>query len=59
MDVANITDIVVNNSVAIGVIVYFMYRDVKYIGSQREVLTQLKNCVEIIHDMLLKNKQED
>ena len=50
--------IIVNNGVAVGVLIYFIYRDNKYINTLVSTLTKLESGVETIQKALSKRKGE-
>lgn len=50
--------IIVNNGVAVGVLVYFIYRDNKYINSLVSTLTKLESGIDLIQKSLSKRKGE-
>ena len=45
MQITDITNLFVNNGVAIAVIIYFMFRDYKFISELTKILQELKDSV--------------
>lgn len=48
----DIVNIIVNNGVAVGIIIYFMYRDNKFMSSLQTSLTTLLKSTESIQHLL-------
>lgn len=48
----DILDIIINSSVSVGVIVYFLYRDYKFMTSLQTTLTTLENTTDSINKLL-------
>lgn len=51
--------IIVNNGVAVGVLVYFIYRDNKYINTLVSTLTKLESGIDTIQKALSKRKGDN
>lgn len=54
-----ILSIIVNNGVAVGVLVYFIYRDNKYINTLVATLTKLESGIDTIQKALSKRKGDN
>jgi hypothetical protein len=50
----DVVNLLVNNGVAVAVILYFMYRDYKFQETLQRTLQTLVDTVEALHDMLYK-----
>ena len=48
MDLNDLISIFVNNGVAVAVIIYFMFRDMKFMSSLTASIQELKDCVKDI-----------
>ena len=48
MDLNDLVSIFVNNGVAVAVIIYFMFRDMKFMTSLTTSIQELKDCVKDI-----------
>lgn len=46
MELSDLVSIFVNNGVAVAVIVYFMFRDVKFMSTLTASIQELKDCVK-------------
>lgn len=53
-----IINIIVNNGVAVAVIVYFMYRDLKYTTALNDTLSKLVESINILN-ILIKGKEKN
>lgn len=53
-----ITNLIMNSSVTIVVLAYFIYRDYKFNDKLNNSLTVLNETVSLIKDLLLKEKEE-
>lgn len=58
-DMENIVNIIVNNGVAVGIIVYFMYRDNKFMSNLQKTLTTLETSVNSIQKLIEKFTNEE
>ena len=58
MTVEQIVNLVVNNGVSIGLLVYFVYRDNKFMNTLNTTLTTLKNTTESIKRMIEKRGEK-
>ncbi len=47
-----LADLIVNNGVAVVVVVFFMYRDLKFMNTLQTTLTTLVNTVEGLKDIV-------
>lgn len=54
MDVNQIADLIMNNGVAITVIIYFMFRDYKFISELSKSIQRLTDCLVQVDDKLSK-----
>ena len=54
MSVEQIISLVTNNGVSIGLLLYFVYRDNKFMNTLNTTLTTLRNTTESIKKMLEK-----
>jgi hypothetical protein len=57
VQITDITNLFVNNGVAIAVIIYFMFRDYKFISELTKILQELKDSVNDA-TRTLKEKEE-
>ena len=46
MELSDLVSIFVNNGVAVAVIVYFMFRDIKFMSQLTTSIQELKDCVK-------------
>lgn len=46
MELSDLVSIFVNNGVAVSVIVYFMFRDIKFMSQLTASIQELKDCVK-------------
>lgn len=46
MDLSDLVSVFVNNGVAVAVIIYFMFRDMKFMQSLTSSIQELKDCVK-------------
>ena len=46
MDLNDLISIFVNNGVAVAVIIYFMFRDIRFMNSLTASIQELKDCVK-------------
>ena len=51
-----ILNVIVNNGVAVGVLIYFIYRDNKYINTLVSTLSKLESGIDTIQKALSKRK---
>ena len=54
MTIEQIISVVTNNGVSIGLLLYFVYRDNKFMNTLNTTLTTLRNTTESIKKMLEK-----
>lgn len=54
MTIEQIISVVTNNGVSIGLLLYFVYRDNKFMNTLNTTLTTLKNTTESIKRMIEK-----
>lgn len=48
MEIKDLVSIFVNNGVAVAVIIYFMFRDMRFIQNLTSSIQELKDCVKDI-----------
>lgn len=58
MEVNEIVNLFVNNSVAVAVIIYFMIRDYKFVSSLSKTLQELIDTVKNLSNTVNKNLEE-
>ena len=56
MSIEQIISVITNNGVSIGLLLYFVYRDNKFMNTLNTTLTTLKNTTESIKKMLEKRE---
>lgn len=49
-----IVDLVVSNGIGVACIVYFMFRDWKFMSTMQDTLTALRESLDVIEKMLLE-----
>lgn len=54
-----ILNVIVNNGVAVGVLIYFIYRDNKYINTLVSTLSKLESGIDTIQKALSKRKGDN
>ena len=54
MSIEQIISVITNNGVSIGLLLYFVYRDNKFMNTLNTTLTTLRNTTESIKKMLEK-----
>lgn len=61
MDLKEITEIIVNNGTAIGILIYFVVRDWKFTQRLDTTLSTLEKSVDNVEKMLkhINNRKED
>lgn len=55
MTIDEIVNIFVNNGIGVACIVYFIFRDYKFMTTLNDTLSTLKESVNLIEDYFLKN----
>ena len=55
MSVEQVISVITNNGVSIGLLLYFVYRDNKFMNTLNTTLTTLRNTTESIKKMLSDN----
>ncbi len=48
MDITNIGEFIINNGIAVVVVVYFLWKDSKLTKENTEILNQVKSLLEIM-----------
>lgn len=59
MDLSTLVNLFVNNGIAIAVIVYFCFRDYKFMSSLQSTLTTLVDAVRALKEITNKSHKED
>lgn len=59
MELTTLVNLFVNNGIAIAVIVYFCFRDWKFMSSLQSTLTTLVDAVNALRDITKKKEKED
>lgn len=55
MEINEMVNMILNSSVSVMVIAYFMYRDYKFMGSLQTTLTSLVETVGMLKDIMSKD----
>ena len=55
----DITSMIINNGAAIGLLVYFVYKDNKFTSMISKSLTNISNSLDIIQDILNKEVKKE
>lgn len=55
----NIIDLIVSNGIGVACIVYFMFRDYKFMGTLQQTLTTLEDTTSLIKDYFIKKGDLD
>lgn len=55
----NIVDLIVNNGIGVACIVYFMFRDYKFMQTLQDTLSSLRDSVAIIQEHFLKENNHE
>lgn len=55
----DITSMIINNGAAIGLLVYFVYKDNKFTSMISKSLTNISNSLDIIQDILNKEVKKN
>lgn len=59
MELTTLVNLFVNNGIAIAVIVYFCFRDWKFMSSLQSTLTTLVDAVRALKEITSKSHKED
>ena len=61
MDFKEIVDLIVSNGIGVACIVYFMFRDYKFMGQLQNTMTAVRESLDIIEKLLLERsvKKDD
>lgn len=59
MTIEQVISVITNNGVSIGLLLYFVYRDNKFMNTLNTTLTTLRNTTESIKKMLEKRVQNE
>lgn len=54
----DIINLVVSNGIGIACIVYFMFRDYKFMSTMQETLTALRESLDVIEKFLIEEKKK-
>lgn len=55
----DVTSMIINNGAAIGLLVYFVYKDNKFTSMISKSLTNISNSLDIIQDILNKEVKKE
>lgn len=55
----DVTSMIINNGAAIGLLVYFVYKDNKFTSMISKSLTNISNSLDIIQDILNKEVKNE
>lgn len=55
----DIASMIINNGAAIGLLVYFVYKDNKFTSMISKSLTNISNSLDIIQDILNKEEKKN
>lgn len=55
----NIIDLIVSNGIGVACIVYFMFRDYKFMGTMQQTLTTLEDTTNLIKDYFIKREEQE
>lgn len=55
----NIIDLIVSNGIGVACIVYFMFRDYKFMGTMQQTLTTLEDTTNLIKDYFIKREAQE
>lgn len=55
----DIINLVVSNGIGVACIVYFMFRDYKFMSTMQETLTALRESLDVIEKFLIEEKKKD
>ena len=58
MELKEIVDLVVSNGIGVACIVYFMFRDYKFMGTMQTTLDSLNESVNLIEKYFMKEVKE-
>lgn len=53
----DIINLVISNGIGVACIVYFMFRDYKFMTQMQDTLTALRESLDVIEKMLLEKKR--
>lgn len=59
MELSTIVEIIVNNGVALGVVLYFLWKDSKLTKENTEILNQIKSLLDIIVQEKIKRRDKN
>lgn len=59
MEMPDVVNLIVNNGVAIAVIVYFMFRDFKFMGKLSDSLQELIDVTKSVEKKIMREKEEE
>lgn len=55
----NIIDLIVSNGIGVACIVYFMFRDYKFMSTLQQTLTTLEDTTNLIKDYFINMKKRE
>ena len=55
----NIIDLIISNGIGVACIVYFMFRDYKFMGTMQQTLTTLEDTTNLIKDYFIKREAQE
>lgn len=56
---SELVDLVVSNGIGVACIVYFMFRDYKFMASLQDTLSSLRDATKLIQDFLIEEVKDD
>lgn len=59
MEMPEVVNLFTNTGVSIGIIVYFIFRDLKWMGQLNTTLITLVDTVNALKDLIRRNNDED
>lgn len=57
MEMETIANLILNDSIAIAVVAFFMYRDLKFMGQLQQTLQVLVDAVEGLKEVIANNEK--
>ena len=55
----DIINLIISNGIGVACIVYFMFRDYKFMSTMQETLTALRESLDVIEKFLIEEKKKD
>lgn len=53
-----IVNLIINNGCAVGLLIYFIYKDNKFSDTINKALTNISDSIEVIKDLLMKEGEK-